>query len=94
MKPRDRFIAALERRPLHGRVPHFELVHQSEQGLVRRNGPDPPVLVSETPPQANPVGRPDPGLFDDALQRHRGPVDVHPDSGIGRPGQGNVVPLQ
>jgi uroporphyrinogen decarboxylase len=26
MKPRDRFIAALERRPLSGRVPHFELV--------------------------------------------------------------------
>lgn len=26
MKPRDRFIAALERRPLTGRVPHFELV--------------------------------------------------------------------
>ena len=25
-KPRDRFIAALERRPLAGRVPHFELV--------------------------------------------------------------------
>jgi uroporphyrinogen decarboxylase len=26
MAPRDRFIAALERRPLTGRVPHFELV--------------------------------------------------------------------
>jgi len=26
MKPRERFIAALERRPLKGRVPHFELV--------------------------------------------------------------------
>jgi len=26
MTPRDRFIAALERRPLTGRVPHFELV--------------------------------------------------------------------
>jgi len=26
MTPRDRFIAALERRPLPGRVPHFELV--------------------------------------------------------------------
>ncbi len=26
MSPRDRFIAALERRPLPGRVPHFELV--------------------------------------------------------------------
>jgi uroporphyrinogen decarboxylase len=26
MTPRDRFIAALERRPLAGRVPHFELV--------------------------------------------------------------------
>ena len=26
MQPRDRFIAALERRPLSGRVPHFELV--------------------------------------------------------------------
>ena len=26
MLPRDRFIAALERRPLTGRVPHFELV--------------------------------------------------------------------
>jgi uroporphyrinogen decarboxylase len=26
MKPRERFIAALERRPLVGRVPHFELV--------------------------------------------------------------------
>jgi len=26
MKPRERFIAALERRPLEGRVPHFELV--------------------------------------------------------------------
>jgi uroporphyrinogen decarboxylase len=26
MQPRDRFIAALERRPLTGRVPHFELV--------------------------------------------------------------------
>lgn len=26
MTPRDRFIAALERRPLVGRVPHFELV--------------------------------------------------------------------
>lgn len=26
MEPRDRFIAALERRPLTGRVPHFELV--------------------------------------------------------------------
>ena len=26
MKPRERFIAALERRPLTGRVPHFELV--------------------------------------------------------------------
>ena len=25
-QPRDRFIAALERRPLTGRVPHFELV--------------------------------------------------------------------
>ena len=24
--PRERFIAALERRPLTGRVPHFELV--------------------------------------------------------------------
>jgi hypothetical protein len=26
MQPRQRFIAALERRPLTGRVPHFELV--------------------------------------------------------------------
>jgi len=26
MKPRERFMAALERRPLEGRVPHFELV--------------------------------------------------------------------
>ena len=26
MTPRDRVIAALERRPLSGRVPHFELV--------------------------------------------------------------------
>jgi uroporphyrinogen decarboxylase len=26
MEPRERFIAALERRPLEGRVPHFELV--------------------------------------------------------------------
>ena len=26
MKPRERFIAALERRPFSGRVPHFELV--------------------------------------------------------------------
>jgi len=26
MKPRERFIAALERRPITGRVPHFELV--------------------------------------------------------------------
>lgn len=26
MTPRDRFISALERRPLQGRVPHFELV--------------------------------------------------------------------
>ena len=26
MSPRERFIAALERRPLTGRVPHFELV--------------------------------------------------------------------
>jgi uroporphyrinogen decarboxylase len=26
MRPRERFIAALERRPLKGRVPHFELV--------------------------------------------------------------------
>ena len=26
MQPRERFIAALERRPLSGRVPHFELV--------------------------------------------------------------------
>lgn len=26
MRPRERFIAALERRPLTGRVPHFELV--------------------------------------------------------------------
>lgn len=26
MEPRERFIAALERRPLSGRVPHFELV--------------------------------------------------------------------
>jgi uroporphyrinogen decarboxylase len=26
MTPRDRFIAALERRPISGRVPHFELV--------------------------------------------------------------------
>lgn len=26
LQPRDRFIAALERRPLPGRVPHFELV--------------------------------------------------------------------
>jgi uroporphyrinogen decarboxylase len=26
MQPRDRFIAALERRPITGRVPHFELV--------------------------------------------------------------------
>ena len=26
MQPRDRFIAALERRPLTGLVPHFELV--------------------------------------------------------------------
>ncbi|RPI33619.1 MAG: hypothetical protein EHM70_05475, partial [Chloroflexota bacterium] len=26
LTPRDRFIAALERRPLAGRVPHFELV--------------------------------------------------------------------
>jgi uroporphyrinogen-III decarboxylase len=26
MEPRERFIAALERRPLTGRVPHFELV--------------------------------------------------------------------
>src|SRR5512140_677410 len=26
MTPRERFIAALERRPLTGRVPHFELV--------------------------------------------------------------------
>jgi len=26
MKPRERFIAALERKPLAGRVPHFELV--------------------------------------------------------------------
>ncbi|HCV22851.1 MAG TPA: hypothetical protein DGN59_05275, partial [Candidatus Latescibacteria bacterium] len=25
-RPRERFIAALERRPLKGRVPHFELV--------------------------------------------------------------------
>jgi uroporphyrinogen decarboxylase len=24
--PRERFIAALERRPISGRVPHFELV--------------------------------------------------------------------
>lgn len=27
MTPRDRFIAALERRPITGRVPHFELVN-------------------------------------------------------------------
>lgn len=26
MQPRECFIAALERRPLTGRVPHFELV--------------------------------------------------------------------
>ena len=26
MQPRERFISALERRPLTGRVPHFELV--------------------------------------------------------------------
>ncbi|MBT7161426.1 MAG: hypothetical protein HN904_01535, partial [Victivallales bacterium] len=26
MTPRERFIAALERRPIVGRVPHFELV--------------------------------------------------------------------
>jgi uroporphyrinogen decarboxylase len=26
MTPRERFMAALDRRPLHGRVPHFELV--------------------------------------------------------------------
>ena len=26
MKPRERFVAALERRPLQGRTPHFELV--------------------------------------------------------------------
>ena len=26
MTPRERFIAALERRPIAGRVPHFELV--------------------------------------------------------------------
>ena len=26
MEPRERFIAALERRPLTGRAPHFELV--------------------------------------------------------------------
>ena len=26
MTPRERFIAALERRPIPGRVPHFELV--------------------------------------------------------------------
>jgi len=26
MTPRDRFIAALERRPISGRAPHFELV--------------------------------------------------------------------
>ena len=26
MTPRERFIAALERRPITGRVPHFELV--------------------------------------------------------------------
>ncbi len=25
MKPREKFIAALERRPFSGRVPHFEL---------------------------------------------------------------------
>jgi uroporphyrinogen decarboxylase len=26
LTPRERFIAALERRPVSGRVPHFELV--------------------------------------------------------------------
>jgi len=26
MTPREKFIAALERRPITGRVPHFELV--------------------------------------------------------------------
>jgi uroporphyrinogen decarboxylase len=26
MTPRERFVAALERQPLSGRVPHFELV--------------------------------------------------------------------
>lgn len=26
MKPRERFINALERKPIKGRVPHFELV--------------------------------------------------------------------
>jgi uroporphyrinogen decarboxylase len=26
MTPRDRFVAALEHRPIQGRVPHFELV--------------------------------------------------------------------
>jgi uroporphyrinogen decarboxylase len=26
MTPREQFVAALERRPIHGRVPHFELV--------------------------------------------------------------------
>ena len=26
LTPRERFVASLERRPLEGRVPHFELV--------------------------------------------------------------------
>lgn len=40
MTPRERFIAALERRPLTGRVPHFELVFYLTMEAFGRLHPD------------------------------------------------------
>jgi Uroporphyrinogen decarboxylase (URO-D) len=40
MTPRERFIAALERRPLPGRVPHFELVFYLTMEAFGRIHPD------------------------------------------------------
>jgi uroporphyrinogen decarboxylase len=39
MKPRERFVAALERRPIAGRVPHFELVFFLTMEAFRRVHP-------------------------------------------------------
>lgn len=36
MTSRERFIAALEHRPLTGQVPHFELVFFSDNGFLRK----------------------------------------------------------